>query len=342
MEVLREKLVADKIIKTPVPYGKIIVVGAIIGLSKKKGFCYAKNSNIENKNGLSELLKIDVGTLKNYLTSLEKDEIIYRYYAGKERRLRISKRLIEKYPEIKQIITDESQIITDESQIITDESQIITNESQIIIYAYYIYKVNKSISKLKENKNKDFWLVNLEDESFKNWLKTNSLDYKQSQKKAFDAISTFYPVASQTKGARVAFEKLEEVELKELFESMPMFLDHVTKQREKNFLANEHEYKYIQKFVNYISEKSFKNYQKKFQKERTFGIDEFEAFLERVEEYAYEMDANAFFVPSPADEHLDFKQLQVIVWNCKTKARTIEELRPFCRTLTGFKEEVAS
>lgn len=122
---------------------------------------------------------------------------------------------------------------------------------------------------------------------------------------------------------------------------MPIFLDHVENQKKKNISASEPEFKYIQKFVNYISQKSFKNYQKKFQKGLVFGMNEFEAFLERVSEYAYEMNPNGFFLPSPADAKLDQNKLKVIVWNHK-KGRSIEELRPYCRVLTNFKEEVAS
>ena len=207
-------------------------------------------------------------------------------------------------------------------------------------YPYYIYKLNESITKIKENKNKNFWLVNFEDESFKKWLEKNPLDYKQSEKQAFDLISDFYPFKSKTKEAREAFSKLDKNELIELFESMPMLLDHVAKQKHKNLLANEHEFKYIQKFVNYISQKSFKNYQKKFQKEQ-FGIEEFEAFLDRIEDYAYEMSPDGFFIPSPKDEIYDYNKLKVIVWNYK-KGKTIEELRPFCQMLTGFKEEIVA
>ena len=172
-------------------------------------------------------------------------------------------------------------------------------------------------------------------------MKNNPFDYKQSQIEAFHLISTFYPVKAKTKEARVAFEKLNEQELKELFQSMPTLLDHVETQKIKNAEAGEHVFKYIEKFVNYISKKSFKNYQKKFREGRVFGLEAFEGFLGRIEEYAYEMTEEGFFLVSERDAQLDHDQLKVIVWNYK-KGKTIDELRPYCRVLTGFKEEVTS
>jgi len=348
IKVLRVKMVEDGYLDRPLPIGQLMFIGAIVGLSKEKGYCYATNTNKTTNSGLSELTTLPVKTIEAYIHALEEDEILYRYYFEGQRRIKINSKLVEKYPEITKDIFQQEQAPKnkgddpknkgDDPKNKGDDPKNKGDDPRFKVFTYYIYKLKESITKLKENKNKNFWLVNLEDEDFKKWVEENPLDYEQSQKDAFDAISNIYPVKAKTKEARGAFDKLDESELIELFESMPMLLDHVAKQKEQNLLASEHEFKYIEKFVNYISKKSFKNYQKKFREGRVFGNEAFEAFLERVEEYAYEMDADGFFIPIAEDEHYDFEKLKVIVWNCK-HGKPMEELRPFCSALTGFKEE---
>jgi len=65
IKVLRVKMVKDGHINRPLPVGQLMFIGAIVGLSKDKGYCYATNTNKATNSGLSELTTLPVKTISN-------------------------------------------------------------------------------------------------------------------------------------------------------------------------------------------------------------------------------------------------------------------------------------
>ena len=159
IQVLQVKLVQDKKIIKPLSAGKLMFIGAVVGLSKERGYCWAGNKKI------SKLIVAPVSTIEGYITQLENDKILYRYYdvLTKERRLRVHDDLIFAYPELAKDLkivaskTEKSEennhhgIRGDHHGIRGDHHGIRGDHHGIRGNPYYIYKYNEIQIKRKEN-----------------------------------------------------------------------------------------------------------------------------------------------------------------------------------------------
>jgi hypothetical protein len=334
IQVLQIKLVQDNKVKKPLSAGKLIFVGAVVGLSKEKGYCWAGNKKI------SQLIVVPTGTLENYITQLETDKILYRYYdlGTKERRLRIHDDLISAYPELKEDLkivasreeskdenhprfgSDHPRFGSDHPRFGSDHPRFGSDHPRFVANAYYIYK-NKERElkrKLKEKKTFLFSDFSFEiDEGEMNiYVDSNRLDEKTLQDEAFRILCDLYPVQKNLKKGRDVFNALNYEELRDLFQSLKSFREWAEEQQQKNLSDNEPIDKYIPHIKGYIENKRYLEYLKNLTKGAiagSSGEDEYKKFLKRVEVYAIDYARCGAFEVQEEDKELDSEHLDVIV-----------------------------
>jgi hypothetical protein len=277
LEVFGNRLFKDKVVKKKITPGQLIFLGAIVGLSKKEGFCYAGNQRLSN------LTTLSVKSIERWVLDFEDEKVIFRSYKKGTRRLRVHNNILDKYPELKndiapyQIPHHEETIPHDEETIPHDEGTIPHDEES----AYYIYKynINKIKSKLKDS---DFFTFDFNEENFQKYL--NSTEYKAIKNvsnEAFLSVKEFYPIKNNFKKGAAVFEKMTGEQHKKFFESLYNFRKWAEAQKLKNIQNSEIEAKYIPQIKSYIEDERYLEYLKVTKKEGS-GT----ALATRVKKYA--------------------------------------------------------
>lgn len=194
----------DSVLRLDIPMGQKVVCGAIVGLSREKGYCYASDD------ALAELLYSTPGSIRNSLSRLYVSKHVKNMGSKLNRKLVFVGEGKEKTN-----LTFQSQ--NESISTFQSQNESLKSQNEIIIYIIYKYKLKEGQPKGQPISSNEFYQL------------------------TFDHFWSLYPKHVKKQDAKKLFIKLKLKEVDQLLEIMPKMVRYHLKAGEVvngNFIPN--------------------------------------------------------------------------------------------------------